>query len=218
MDSLEINKACAAVLVVGIVFSVGGLAGEYLVHPTLLKVSAITVEGAAAPGASGPVEDPPVAALLAASDPKAGQALVAKVGCVACHSFNQGGKNGIGPNLYGVVGAAHGQSATFVYSAALKGKSGEWSFDELNAWLKKPSAFAPGTKMSYAGLADPRQRADIINYLHTLAETPVALPAAPPAAAAPAAAAAAVTAPRPAAPAMPAAAPAARPAPAAPAK
>ena len=75
----------------------------------------------------------------------------------------------------------------YEYSAALKGKQGPWTYDELYQWLKKPSAYAPGTKMSYAGLADPKKRADIIDYLHTLSHSPEALPAPPPPGSAPAA-------------------------------
>ncbi len=97
-------------------------------------------------------------------------------GCVACHSFNEGGKMGVGPNLYNVVGAPHGHMEGYQYSAALKGKAGPWTLDEMNEWLTKPSAYAPGTKMGYAGLADPKKRADIIDYLRSLSHSPVALP------------------------------------------
>ncbi len=195
MESLELNKIAAAILTAGIAFSVCGLVGETLVHPTLLTKSAITMRGPRRRGSAAPQEDPPIAALLASADPKTGQALTQRVGCVACHSFNEGGKPGIGPNLYGVVGAPHGHEQGYAYSNALKSKQGDWTYDELNQWLKKPSAYAPGTKMSFAGLADPKQRADIIVYLHTLSANPVPFPPAPPpsasAAAAPGAAAAA---------------------------
>ncbi len=188
MDSLEVNKVAAAVLTAGIAFMVAGLAGQMLVHPTRLETSAIKIDvptDAAAPAAPVAPPDPPVALELVSADPAAGEALTKQQGCVACHSFNEGGKAGVGPNLYSVVGAAHGHMAGYEYSAALKGKQGPWTYDELYEWLKKPSAYAPGTKMSYAGLADPKKRADIIDYLHTLSHSPEALP--PPPAAAPAA-------------------------------
>jgi cytochrome c len=114
--------------------------------------------------------------LLASADPARGEAAVKSVGCVACHSFNEGGKAGVGPNLYGVVGGPHAHMEGYAYSAALKAKTGPWTYDELNEWLKKPAAYAPGTKMSFAGVADEKKRADIIDYLHTLSATPVALP------------------------------------------
>ena len=107
MDSLETNKVCAAVLVAGIAFFLSGLIGETLVHVTPLKQSAIKIDVPEAAGAAAPQADPPIAALLVSADPKKGQALTQQVGCVACHSFNQGGKPGVGPNLYNVVGGPH---------------------------------------------------------------------------------------------------------------
>jgi cytochrome c len=205
MDSLETNKVCAAVLVAGIAFFLSGLIGETLVHVTPLKQSAIKIDVPEAAGAAAPQADPPIAALLVSADPKKGQALTQQVGCVACHSFNQGGKPGVGPNLYNVVGGPHAHEQGFDYSAALKAKTGDWTYDALYEWLKKPSAYAPGTKMSFAGLANPQQRADIIAYLHTLSSNPVPFPQPPAAAAAPAPAAAPAGAP--AAPAAPAKSP-----------
>jgi cytochrome c len=119
---------------------------------------------------------PPIAVLLAKADPAAGEADTKKLGCIACHSFTEGGKNGIGPNLYGVVGDKIGQGRDYSFSKALSSKAGEWTFAELNEWLSKPSAFAPGTKMSFAGIKDDQERADVIDYLHTLSHSPEALP------------------------------------------
>ena len=193
MNSLEVNKACAAVLVAGIAFMGASLLGDALVSPHKLVKSAIQIDlPEANKAASGPVAapEPPTALLLASADSALGEAQVKAQGCVACHSFNEGGKAGVGPNLYGVIGAPHGHMEGYTYSAALKGKAGPWTFDEMNEWLRKPSAYAPGTKMSYAGLADPKKRADIIDYLRTLSHDPVALPPPPPPQAAAAAAAA----------------------------
>lgn len=180
MDSLELNKAFAAVLLAGIAFSGAGLLGNALVHPKELKESAIKIDmpaGAVETAANAP--EPPLAVLLASADVGRGEAGVKSQGCVACHSFNEGGKAGIGPNLYNVVGAPHGHMEGYAYSTALKGKVGPWTLDEMSDWLKKPAAYAPGTKMSYAGLADAKKRADIILYLRSLSGSPVALPAAP---------------------------------------
>ncbi len=216
MDSLEVNKVAAAVLTAGIAFMVAGLAAQMLVHPTRLTTSAIKIDvpTEAAPTGPAAAPDPPVALLLASADPAAGEALTKQQGCVACHTFNEGGRAGIGPNLYGVVGGPHAHMVGYEYSAALKSKQGPWTYDELYEWLKKPSAYAPGTKMSYAGLSDPKKRADVIDYLHSLSHNPEALP--PPPAATPAAATAPAGAPAASAP--PAAAAPAAPAPAEPAK
>ena len=197
MDSLEVNKVFAAFLTAGIAFMGAGFIGEALVSPKRLEKTAIRIdlptEGAAGSAVAANTE-PPIAVLLASADPGRGEAQVKSQGCVACHTFNEGGKAGIGPNLYGVVGAPHGHVEGFAYSAALKAKQGPWTFDELNEWLLKPSGYAPGTKMSYAGLADPKKRADVIDYLRTLSANPEPLPPVPAEAAA--AGAAATTSPQ----------------------
>ena len=115
--------------------------------------------------------------MLAKADPAKGEALTKKL-CASCHTFDQGGKAGVGPNLYGVVGGPHGHMEGFNYSAALKGKQGPWTFDELNTWLHKPSSYAPGTRMAFAGINNAQERADVIDYLRTLSPNPEPLPAA----------------------------------------
>ncbi len=181
MDSLELNKAFAAVLLAGMAFVGAGLVGQVLVRPKHLEETAIKIDlpesagNAAAPEAP----DPPIAALLVSADVGRGESAVKSQGCVACHSFNQGGKAGVGPNLYNTLGSPHGHMEGYSYSAALKSKEGPWTFDEMDAWLKKPSAYAPGTKMSYAGLSDAKKRADIIAYIHSLSTSPIPLPPAP---------------------------------------
>ena len=196
MDTVEFNKASAAVLLAAIAFVGAGLVGGALVKPHELKEAVIKIEMPEPAGAAtANATEPPIATLLASADVGRGEAGVKGQGCVACHSFNEGGKAGVGPNLYGVLGAPHGNMAGYAYSAALKGKEGPWTLDEMNAWLKKPAAYAPGTKMSYAGLGDPKKRADIILYLRSLSATPVALPAAAAAVAAAAPASGAAPAP-----------------------
>jgi len=177
MDSMEINKAVAAVLVSGIAFMVSGLIGEALVHTTRPAKPAIAIE-TPEPVAATPKEEEkptPIGPLLASADPAAGEALVKKL-CAVCHTFNEGGKPGVGPNLYGVVMGPHAHEQDFAYSPSLKGKAGNWDYESLNAWLKKPASYAPGTKMAFAGINSDKQRADVIAYLRTLSQNPTPLP------------------------------------------
>lgn len=120
------------------------------------------IEGVVEAGAAD--QGPPLAALLATGDAAKGQAIFAK--CTACHTIEQGGANGIGPNLYGILGKPIGQHAAgFAYSGDLAGHGGDWSFENMDAWLKAPKQFASGTKMTFAGLGNPEDRANIMLYL-----------------------------------------------------
>jgi len=198
MNSFELNKMIGAVLLGGFVLLVSSiLAGKLVVphrsEPTAMAMPQGEAGGqAAAPAAEEKLES--VIPLLATADLAGGQATFKK--CATCHSIEKGGPNKIGPNLWGVVGGPHGRTAGFAYSDALKGKPGTWDYEGLNAWLFSPKAYAPGTKMSFAGLKKVQERANVIAWLRTQADTPVPLPdaaaveAAKAAAAAPAAPAA----------------------------
>ena len=138
------------------------------------------IEGVVEEGAGGAAEAP-IEARLASADVAKGEGIFKK--CVACHTVAPGGPNGIGPNLHGVVGGAIGKHAPgFAYSPALAGKGGNWDWTNLDPWLKSPSGFAPGTKMTFAGLPNPQDRADVIAYMNTQGSNKP-LPAAPAAAA-----------------------------------
>ncbi|MGQ3229398.1 MAG: c-type cytochrome [Blastomonas fulva] len=118
-----------------------------------------------------------IATLLASADVAKGEKVFAK--CSSCHSINSGGANGIGPNLYGVMGKPHASVAGFAYSDALKSKSGPWTFEEMNKWLTSPKAYADGTKMSFAGLGKAEDRANLMAWMNTQTGSPLPLPAAP---------------------------------------
>lgn len=141
------------------------------------------IEGVEAEGGAGAAAAEPIGMRMAKAEVAKGEAIFAK--CKACHVAAQGGANGIGPNLWGVVGAPKAAHPGFAYSDALKAKGGNWDFASLDEWLTSPAKFATGTKMSFAGISDPMQRADLILYLNAQGSN-LPLPAAEAAAAAPA--------------------------------
>ena len=138
------------------------------------------IEGVEVEAGDEAVAEQPIAVYLAAADPALGAEVFKK--CAACHKDGKGAPNALGPNLWGVVGAPHGHSPGFAYSDALKSKPGNWDWEGLNIWLKSPKAYAPGTKMTFAGLSKPEDRANIIAYLNKQSDSPLPLPAAPAAA------------------------------------
>jgi cytochrome c len=197
MNSLELNKVAGAVLTAGIAFLGLGLLSDRLSHPEHLKQSVLDIKGvetAGAPVAAAAPAEPPISVLLAKADISAGEAFTHKI-CIACHNFQEGQANKVGPLLYGVVGRDKASAAGYSYSTALKGKGGKWTYADLNTWLTKPSAYAPGTKMAYAGIENPQMRANVIDYLHTLSANPEPLPPVTAADTAPPAAAVAAAAP-----------------------
>ena len=134
-------------------------------------------------GEGGGAAEVPLATLLAAADPAKGEAVFAK--CKACHTINSGGANGVGPNLWGAMGKPHGHVPGFAYSDALKAVPGNWDWEGMNKWLANPKKYAPGTKMSFAGLGKAEDRAALLLYINAQGSN-LPLPAAPAADAAPA--------------------------------
>lgn len=171
MSSFEWNKIIGSILTAIIVAQIAGILGGMLVRPRELKkpvfavpIAATTASGTA-PKAAAP---PPIGLLLAKADPKKGEE-EAQV-CTACHTFAQGQPNKIGPNLWNVANSMMGEDrGGFDFSSAMEKKKGtKWTPELLNTWLTDPPAMIPGTRMTFAGIANPQHRADVIAYLETL--------------------------------------------------
>jgi len=179
MDSFEINKIVAAVLMVALlVIGISKLSDVifhvkkpekpgYVVEVDQVSSAAVTKEGE-----EKEVVD--IAALMAMGDAISGEKIFKK--CAACHSINKGGKNNIGPALYNVVGRKVGGVADYKYSKALVAYEKVWSFEELNGFLIKPAKWIKGTKMAYAGLRKEKDRASVIKYLNQNSDNPKPLP------------------------------------------
>lgn len=177
MSGMELNKIMAAVLVAGITAAMSGFIAKEASHPRHLHENAVKIEGAgeaSSGGAAAPAGPEPVLALIASADIARGEK-VSKA-CAACHNFEKGGPNGTGPNLWGVVGRPAGSAPGFSYSDAMKGKGGEWSYEELNHFLWKPKAYVEGTKMNFIGVKKADDRAALIAWLRSLSDSPRSLP------------------------------------------
>ncbi len=178
MNSFEVNKVLGAVLG-ALLFAAGsGFVAELIYHPRPAGKAGYDLPepqpeaAAAAPEAK--VE--PIAVRLASANVEKGEA--GTKACHACHNFEKGGPNKVGPDLYGVVERPKGSHPGFEYSAAMKEKGGAWTYDDLDAFLTNPKGYVKGTKMAFAGIASPQERANVIAYLRTNADDPKPLPAA----------------------------------------
>lgn len=140
------------------------IASGMIYHSGKPEKAGYPVESADGGESGGAEAAEPIANRLAKADPAKGQASFAK--CAACHTITSGGANGVGPNIWATVGKPHGHIAGFGYSDALKGVPGNWTFEALDQWLASPRKYAPGTKMTFAGLSDPQERANVIAYMN----------------------------------------------------
>jgi cytochrome c len=180
MKNLEFNKLAAAVLVAGIVALGANIASNHLFHQEKLEgTPGFPVEGgavAATPAAAdAPKKANPIGDLLKTADVTAGQAVAKK--CLTCHVVDKGGANKTGPGLWDIVGHDKAAHAGYTYSKALLAMKGQqWGYEELNQFLYKPSKYAPGTKMGFAGIEKDQDRANLILYLRSLSDNPKPLP------------------------------------------
>ena len=182
MDSFEINKIIASILLTALIIIGIGKIVDILFYVEKPKLSAYKVEGIDQ-GVSGKeassktakvVEAVDIKTLLAMGDLAHGEKIFKK--CSACHMIAADGKNKIGPNLWGVIGRTAGAINDYNYSKAMKAYAKEWTFEEMNSYLIKPQAYIKGTKMAFAGLRKEKDRASVIKYLNENSDSPLPLP------------------------------------------
>ena len=182
MDSFEINKIIAAILLTALIIIGIGKFTDVLFHVEKPKESAYKIEGLEVAAANDStdssevkvVEAVDIKALLAMGDLAHGEKVFKK--CSACHQIADGGKNMIGPNLWGVIGRTSGSIGDYKYSKAMIAHGKEWSFEEMNSYLIKPQAHIKGTKMAFAGLRKEKDRASVILYMNSKSKSPKSLP------------------------------------------
>ena len=180
MDSFELNKIIAAILMVALLIIGIGKLSNVIFHVEKPETPGYSVEVEQATIASSETNSQPaedkidIAALISMGDIARGEKVFKK--CAACHSIVKGGKNNIGPALYNVVGREVGALGDYKYSKALAAHGKAWTFEELNGYLLKPAKWIKGTKMAFAGLRKEKDRASVILYLNQNSDNPLPLP------------------------------------------
>ena len=180
MDSFELNKVLGAILATCLILLVTSFTAGAIFAPVMPEKPGFEIavkeaaHGDGKEAAAAPSE--PIEKLLQTASVEKGASAAKK--CAACHTFEKGGPNRVGPNLFGIVERARASEPGFNYSAAMKAKGGKWTYQDLNAFIANPKGAVPGTAMGFAGIQKDSERADVIDYLHTLADSPVPLPTA----------------------------------------
>ena len=171
------NTIAGWVLFAGIVALGSSIVAGEVFHSERPEKMGYPIEGVAQEGEEGAAAEQPIAVYLATADAARGEQVFKK--CAACHNADPGGANALGPALYGVMGNPVAGHPGFAFSDALKSKGGSWDWEPMSAWLKSPKGFAPGTKMTFAGLGNPQDRADVMIFLNSRDSSPLAVPPPP---------------------------------------
>lgn len=176
MNSFELNKVLGAVLGTCLVLLAINIGAHAIFEPEKPEKPGYMIAVAKTEGGQQEAkkEETPLPVLLASASAEKGERTAKQ--CAACHNFQKGAGPKIGPDLWNVVGRPVASNEQFKYSAAMKGKGGEWTFANLSSFLENPRGNVPGTSMTFAGLKNPQQRADVLAYLRTLADNPAPLP------------------------------------------
>ncbi|MDD9331540.1 MAG: cytochrome c family protein [Wolbachia sp.] len=174
---MELNKIAASILLSALIIVIVSNIVDMLYNPEAYKIEHQTIAAAGGSESQQKIEQVAldIRALMQNANFDKGKSVAKK--CIACHSFEKGGHNKVGPNLWNVVGSKKAHLGnSFNYSKAVLEKGGKWGYEELFAFLKNPKAYIKGTRMAFAGISNPQEVADLISYLRSISDSPIALP------------------------------------------